>query len=120
MTENPEYGDKPPIDIPSVLHRLEGDESFLQELLVLYSENFQEITKNLNEALSQQNFEKIQELGHSLKGASANLSLPGLQHIAHETELAGTGKNLPQAKKRLAALKKEYHRLQKYLFSKNG
>lgn len=120
MTENPEYRDKAPIDIHSVLHRLEGDESFLQELLVLYSENFQEIIKNLDEALSQKNFKKIQELGHNLKGASANLSLPGLQHIAHEVELAGTGKNLPEVKKKLASLKKEYERLQEYLVRRNS
>ncbi len=78
--------DIPPIDYPSVLERIGGDLSFLEELLNLYFEDFSEKYEQLHKAIEQKNFDLIRELGHSLRGSSANLSLIFLQETSFHLE----------------------------------
>jgi HPt (histidine-containing phosphotransfer) domain-containing protein len=104
-----------PIVKAEVLERIGGDESFLQELLTLYFEEFAEKTKILDTEIQKKNFAAIQELGHNLKGASANLSLPALQAAAYDMEFAGREKKIEKAQAALAALKKEFKILKEYL-----
>jgi HPt (histidine-containing phosphotransfer) domain-containing protein len=105
----------PPIDFPSALERIGGDESFLEELLGLYSEDFSEKLNQIKEAIDQGNYDMIRELSHTLKGASANLSLIPLQEASFEMENAGREGNIEKAKKTLELLEKEYQRLQDFL-----
>ncbi|TET66084.1 MAG: Hpt domain-containing protein, partial [Candidatus Aminicenantes bacterium] len=74
--------DIPPIDYLSALERVGGDKSFLEELLNLYFEDFSEKYGQLQKAIEQKKFDLIHELGHSLKGSSANLSLTFLQETS--------------------------------------
>jgi HPt (histidine-containing phosphotransfer) domain-containing protein len=114
--KNPETnGSTPTMDRKEVLERIGGDEDFLKELMEIYQQEFAEKTELLDKAIKEKNFEVIREAGHSLKGASANLSLPALREAAWEMEMAGKEQNLEQAKKALAKLKKEYQRLLAYL-----
>lgn len=115
MTKTKVTRESLPIDLKSVLKRLDEDEAFLKELLELYELNFLEFQKNLKEALSRKNYGLIQELGHSLKGSSANLSLIPLKETAFIIEEAGRKKDLEKAKKAFSALKKEFHRLKDFL-----
>jgi HPt (histidine-containing phosphotransfer) domain-containing protein len=105
----------PPIDFPSALERTGDDESFLEELLSLYSEDFSEKLNQIKEAMDQGNYDMIRELSHTLKGASANLSLIPLQEALFEMENAGRERNIEKAKKTLELLEKEYQRLQDFL-----
>ncbi|MBC7363033.1 MAG: Hpt domain-containing protein [Candidatus Aminicenantes bacterium] len=105
----------PPIDRQEVLERIGGDEDFLKELIDIYKQEFAEKAELLAKAIEEKNFQVIREAGHSLKGASANLSLPALREAAWEMEMAGKEQNLEQAQKALTKLKKEYQRLLEYL-----
>jgi HPt (histidine-containing phosphotransfer) domain-containing protein len=110
--------DIPPIDYPSVLERIGGDLSFLEELLNLYFEDFSEKYEQLQKAIEQKKFNLIHELGHSLRGSSANLSLTFLQETSLHMEVAGRERNVEKAKKALALLEQEFERLKDFLSEK--
>jgi len=110
--------DIPPIDYPSVLERIGGDKSFLEELLNLYFEDFSEKYGQLQKAIEQKKFDLVHELGHSLKGSSANLSLTFLQETSSHMEAAGRERNAEKAKKALALLEQEFKRLEDFLSKK--
>lgn len=109
--------DLSPINRQEVLERIGGDEGFLAELLEIYQEEFKKRYVDLEKAIKDKDFQLIAESGHSLKGASANLSLPGLREASWQMEMAGKNQDLEGARKALQALKKEYQRLQKFLQS---
>lgn len=105
----------PPIDFGSVLDRIDGDSAFLQELLQIYFREFAEKKQLLETALSQGDATQIQEVGHSLKGSSANLSLGSLQKLGLAIEMAGRERNLEKAGKAIGALGAEFQRLKAFL-----
>ncbi len=107
-----------PIDYSSALERVGGDKSFLKELLNLYFEDFSEKYERLQKAIEQKNFDLIRELGHSLRGSSANLSLTFLQETSFHLEVAGRERNVEKAKKALALLEQEFKRLKDFLSKK--
>ena len=107
-----------PIDIPSALERIGGEESFLFDLIDIYIEDFIEKFEKLKTAVEEENFDTIKDIGHNLKGSSANLSLPILQEISYQIEIAGKERNLNKAKENLSLLKEEFHRLQDFLRNK--
>jgi HPt (histidine-containing phosphotransfer) domain-containing protein len=104
-----------PIDMDSVLERVGGDESFLRELLDIYVEDFIEKYPQLEQAISQGDFNSIKEIGHSLKGSSGNLSLTGLHETAYGIELSGKENDIEQAQLHFIRLKEEFKRLKDFL-----
>ncbi|MFC2163495.1 Hpt domain-containing protein [Acidobacteriota bacterium] len=108
-----------PIDYPSALARIGNDESFLKELLELYSMDFDAKQEELKNAIERTDFTSMHEIGHSLKGSSANLSLPYLQKAAFEMEAAGKDGDIERAKKALDELLEAFQGLKIHLDSKN-
>lgn len=106
-----------PIDFSSALARIGNDKSFLAELLSLFKMDYEAKIESLKAAINQGDFTSIRELGHSLKGASANLSLTFLQKAAFDMENAGKEKNMGLAKSALNTLGQEFQNLQDYLAS---
>ena len=109
-----------PIAYQSALERVGGDESFLEELLALYFEDFPQKIKQLQMAIEQKDFELIRKLGHSLKGSSSTLSLTFLQEASFQMEMAGGDKDSVKANKVLAILKQEFKRLEDFLSKKKA
>ena len=97
------------------LDRIGGEVDFLEELLELYEKEFRSQTAKLKKALTAGKFEAVREIGHGLKGSSANLSLPGLREAALSVETAGKAKNAAAARKGLEALEREHRRLREDL-----
>ncbi len=116
---NEETQQNSPIDYPSALERIGNDESFLKELLELYSTDFEAKQEQLKTAIEGMDFTSIQEIGHSLKGSSANLSLTFLQRASFEMEEAGKDGNIERAKKAQDELLREFQSLKTHLASKN-
>lgn len=108
-----------PIDIPSALERIGGDESFLFDLVNIYVEDFIKKFERLTDAVEEEDFETIKEVGHNLKGSSANLSLPLLQEISFQIETAGRDRDLDKARKKLMLLEQAFQRLQSFLRNKD-
>ena len=114
MSPNNNEGN-PPLNRAEVMERIGDDASFLEELLTIYHEEFAEKSPALAEALNKGDAKAVREIGHYLKGASANLSLPGLQAAAWTIEKSGAGNKLDDAKAAYQVLLAEYDRLKKYL-----
>ena len=104
-----------PMNTAEALDRVGEDEAFLQELLNMYAAQYAEKTSAIENAIRAADFQAIRDLGHSLKGSSANLSLPRLQDAAFDMETAGLGKDLEAALKALDRLEQEYCRLKDYI-----
>jgi HPt (histidine-containing phosphotransfer) domain-containing protein len=97
------------------LERVGGDAEFLDDLLSLYDEEYASKMEGLRAAVAGKAFETIRELGHGLKGSSANLSFPGLQSAAWAMETAGREKDAAKSAAALKSLEREYQRLKKFL-----
>jgi len=108
-----------PIDYPSALERTGGDREFLDELLGLYIEDFEDKYPQLKNAVEARDVDLIRELAHGLKGSSANLSLLALQDIFFRLEMAGRENNPEAAEKILPHLQEEYDRLRTFLKKNN-
>lgn len=104
-----------PINRAEVLDRIGGDPGFLTELLEIYSQEYVVRVKELRVAVEKQKFQTMLELGHALKGSSANLSLPGLRQAAADIEMAGREKDIQKAKDSFSQLEKEFERLKRHL-----
>jgi HPt (histidine-containing phosphotransfer) domain-containing protein len=105
----------PPIAKIDVLERIGGDPAFLAELLGMYDSEYMEKSVGLARAIKAKDFPEIFRLGHSLKGSSANLSLPGLCAAALAMETAGRTNDIGGADLALASLHREYKRLKDFL-----
>jgi HPt (histidine-containing phosphotransfer) domain-containing protein len=117
MINNESSPKNSPIDFPSALARIGNDEEFLAELLSLFKMDYETKMASLKNAITQEDFVSIQELGHSLKGASANLSLTFIQQAAYDLENAGKDRNIDKAKNALSTMGQEFQNLQEYLAS---
>jgi two-component system, sensor histidine kinase and response regulator len=104
-----------PIDFVEVLDRIGGDTSFLKELLEMYFLEYAEKRRLLDEAIIRQDFVQVCELGHSLKGASANLSLARLRRVAGRLETAGKEKELVSAQEAARTFETEVESLKSFL-----
>lgn len=102
-------------DLDSALDRTGGDESFLRELLHIYEEEFQAKTEEIKKAWHAKNFQTVREISHSLKGASANLSLISLEKLFWELEQASKTKDEKKIEKIITVLDQEYRKVRNYL-----
>ncbi len=118
MSEEKSQRDTIPIDLPSVMDRIGGDENFLHELLDIYIEDFIEKYANLKQAIDRSDFLVIKEIGHSLRGSSGNLSLNELHNTSANIEISGREENIEQAKLLFIQLNKEFEKLKNFLPSK--
>lgn len=108
---SPHKVDLPPIDRAEALERIGGDAAFLDELLDLYDQEYDDKAKALAAAIEAGDAELVRTLGHGLKGASANLSLPALRQAAADLEAAGREADLASARAALERLEKAYRAL---------
>jgi CheY-like chemotaxis protein len=104
-----------PIDLASVMERVGGDESFLNQLIEIYIEDFFVKYEQLKKAVKENDYKAIETIGHSLKGSSGNLSLNGLYETSSEIELSAREKDIEQTKIFLGELIKEFGILQEFL-----
>ncbi len=108
-----------PIDLPSALERVGDDKEFLDSLLDMFTEDFIEKSGRLRKAVLGKDFGAVGEIGHSLKGASSNLSLLPLQEACFQMERAGRDQDIRLAEEALTMMDKEFGRLKEFLASRN-
>jgi HPt (histidine-containing phosphotransfer) domain-containing protein len=104
-----------PINFGEVLERVGGDIPFLRDLLDIYFSEFAEKRTLLERAVEGNDFRLIQEVGHSLKGSSANLGLPSLQKSAQALEQSGREERGDAVRIALRTMDFEFMRLKKFL-----
>lgn len=104
-----------PIDVADALARVGDDREFLKELLDIYAEDLAARVAGLRGALARGDLKAVEQLGHAIKGSSANLSLPPLRDRAAAIELAGRAGDPAKALTNLDGLEKEFLRLRDHL-----
>jgi signal transduction histidine kinase/CheY-like chemotaxis protein len=80
------------INMVSALDRTDGDKYLLEILLKNFVKKNNETAKSLREALAAKEYDRIQKIGHALKGTAANLSCERLQDKATLLEALAKGK----------------------------
>ncbi len=120
MSESKDLNPAQPIDLPSALERIGGDESLLQELINIYVEDFLEKNDLLRKAIDHGDFTTIREIGHSLKGSSGNLSLTYLHKTSYQIEMAGREEDIERARYHFQLLNKQFTELKNFFPSRRN
>lgn len=102
-------------DRDALLARLCDDEELVSEVVNVYLEDTPHQIETLKAAHQQGNQEQIVRQGHTIKGASSNISAMRMRQIAFEIEQAGKVGDLERISSLLAALEEQFRELQEYL-----
>jgi HPt (histidine-containing phosphotransfer) domain-containing protein len=98
----------------------DDDEEFQLELLSMLATDITEQLVIIKGAIEQQNSKQLQELGHYLKGATANVGVNSITTIARQLEENGRTEQFTLAQNSLAALAAQQQQLLTYLAKKTG
>ncbi len=99
------------LDVPEFMERVQDDKDLLRELLDIFMEDYAQKRKNLGEAIMAKDFESIRSIGHSVKGASGNISAKRVREICMQLENKGKDQDGEGLEDLLASLDKEYEQL---------
>lgn len=103
---------KKAIDLDDVLERVQDDWDLLLELLDIFEQDYILKRPLFDEFLSQKNFDKMRDLGHSLKGASGNISAKDLFESFLQIEKMAENKDLSRMEGILKAIDQQFVALQ--------
>jgi len=104
-----------PIDRQELAARVGADEAVTAELLGIYREEFSRKMPLIKQAVAAGDCESAWRLAHGLKGASGNLSLPGLFRLFYELERAGREGSSAKMPALIEKIEQEYRRLEEFL-----
>lgn len=93
---NPEPPLQAAWNFEALMLRLEGDQEFLRELLVIFRQDVHSNMEKSREAMSREDFEALTRSAHTLKGMLRNLEMGRAAHVAAALEEAAR-KALPEA-----------------------
>jgi len=104
-----------PIDVQEFLNRVGGGISFLSELLGIYMLEYQAKHVDLMTAFASNDMNRVEEISHSLKGASASLSLRRLRETFLEIETAARSGNRARLDPALSRLAGDFSALKNFV-----
>ena len=105
---NPEYVS---VCTSDLFDRLDGDRGLLAELLTLFREDSPGQIQAARAAISKGDAATLQRVGHTLRGALANLSAPAASRIAGELESMAMTGDIASAGNKLTELEEELVRV---------
>ena len=105
---DPEYVS---VCISDLLDRLDGDRGLLAELLTLFREDSPGQIQAARSAIAKKDTATLQRVGHTLRGALANLSAPAASRIAGELESMAMAGEIASAGSKLTELEEELARV---------
>ena len=94
-------------DLKELLERLDGDEGFLCELLVMFREDTRLNLEKSRKAMAERDFEMLARAAHTLKGMLRNLSFGAAADTAAALEIASRESQASDSKVLLEKLEKE-------------
>jgi len=106
-------------DRSRLLERLGGDEELLTEVIDLFLKDVPVQVEKLEQALQNKDAELVESIGHSIKGAFANIEALKLKETAFLIEKSGKDKDLERASLHLKELKQEFEKLKTILSKLN-
>ncbi len=96
------------IIIPEKSIELIGSYNDYFELLNEFIEYAEGLLSDINDAIRESDHHIIRVMSHSIKGSSANLSLPSLQEAAHKLETASKSHNSTDYKEKYSDLNQQF------------
>jgi HPt (histidine-containing phosphotransfer) domain-containing protein len=96
----------------------DDDEEFQTELLNMLAADITEQLVNIANSIETQDGQQLQQLGHYLKGSTANVGVNSMAAIAKQLEEMGNNQQFELAQPLLAALTAQQQKLQTYLATK--
>ena len=99
------------IDMKRAMDAVGGDKELLNELLNMFYEDSKAKVKEIEEAIKNKDYERLRELAHSVKGASANIGLTDIYEICLELENMAKKKDLSGSDKLYSKLKENIEAL---------
>jgi HPt (histidine-containing phosphotransfer) domain-containing protein len=96
----------------------DDDEEFQLELLNMLAADITEQIIIIRSAIEQKSSKALQELGHYLKGSTANVGIGSMASISKQLEEAGKNEQFELATTCLAALTDQQNKLLAYLATK--
>ena len=94
-------------DLKELLERLDGDEGFLCELLVMFREDARVNLEKSRKAMAERDFESLTRTAHTLKGMLRNLSMGEAADTAAALETASRESRGSDSKELLEKLEQE-------------
>ncbi len=94
-------------DVKELLERLDGDEGFLCELLVIFREDTRLNLEKSRKAMAERDFDMLARAAHTLKGMLRNLSMGAAAEAAASLETASRENRGSDSKELLERLEKE-------------
>jgi HPt (histidine-containing phosphotransfer) domain-containing protein len=76
------------VNVPELLLRVENDLDLLDELIVIFNEEFPPLLQVLRAAIAREDLKKVEVTSHSLKGMLSGLSVTRASEIASRLEQA--------------------------------
>ena len=94
-------------DVKELLERLDGDEGFLCELLLIFREDTRMNLEKSRKAMAERDFEMLSRAAHTLKGMLRNLSMGAAAETAASLETASRESLNSDSEELLQKLEKE-------------
>jgi CheY-like chemotaxis protein/HPt (histidine-containing phosphotransfer) domain-containing protein len=107
--------EKPPIDLDSALERAMGNKEFLDKMIHGFTKSMPDQIESLRDLIKQGDDDALRKGAHSLKGASATLSMNGLSAAALRLEQMGRTGELAEADQALGELVRQFEVLEEFL-----
>ena len=99
--------------------RLSGDEALARTIMAGFLSDAPRQLRILSQLIEQGDVGGVSMQAHTLKGAAATVSAPGLQELALQIQQAATDGKMPRAAELLASMEQEFGRL-KATLSQSG
>jgi HPt (histidine-containing phosphotransfer) domain-containing protein len=106
--------DTVPLDLAQLLHRCMGNLALAERLLASFEKRLTNDVSAISKSMAEQNSAALVRTAHQLKGASANMSAPGLQRAAAAIEDLGRQNRLGELAAELEQLRHECQRFITY------
>lgn len=102
------------LDLKEVLERVQDDRELLLELLDIFFEDYPKKIQEMRKSLRANNVSQVQDLAHSMKGASGNISAKKIYASFLTIEQMAKNNNLKAVEETLRVLDGQFAELQKH------
>lgn len=110
ISDKPAKAEPPALEVHVLLERCVGDASFVHKILRKFEKRVPSDVEALRQAVLAGDVRQATTLAHGLKGAAANVSAPGLSHIAGVLEQKARAGEIEDAREGLVELEKQLDR----------
>jgi signal transduction histidine kinase/DNA-binding NarL/FixJ family response regulator len=104
-----------PIDEADLMERVDNDREFLAELIELFKEDGPALLGELRDAVAGRDGAAVARAAHTIKGTVGNFCAASAMQMALEIEIMGKEDSLDHAAETLAALEREFARVNRAL-----